>query len=170
MFELWNCKLCLLLTFPLSKLLCEVVVGNGWQNQSSKTTFEVRKYRPFSSNRKIAKLPNFFVMQGFESILEMEKEKSDNFFFVLVNFSITRYINVKWWIIFKDIAGIKLAAFFPFFPILFVTCIEWKSDSISILNSKTIYKHGPNNIEDDEHKNKILREHMSKPDFVKPVW
>ena len=81
MFELWNCKLCLLLTFPLSKLLCEVVVGNGWQNQSSKTTFEVRKYRPFSSNRKIAKLPNFFVMSGFESILEMEKEKSDNFFF-----------------------------------------------------------------------------------------
>ena len=169
MFELWNSKLCLL-WLSLSKLLCEVVVGNGWQNQSSKTTFEVRKYRPFSSNRKIAKLPNFFVMQGFESILEMEKEKSDNFFFVLVNFSITRYINVKWWIIFKDIAGIKLAAFFPFFPILFVTCIEWKSDSISILNSKTIYKHGPNNIEDDEHKNKILREHMSKPDFVKPVW
>ena len=81
MFELWNCKLCLLLTFPLSKLLCEVVVGNGWQNQSSKTTFEVRKYRPFSSNRKIAKLPNFFVMSGFESILEMEKEKSDKFFF-----------------------------------------------------------------------------------------
>ena len=111
-------------------------------------------------------------MSGFESILEMEKEKSDNFFFfVLVNFSITRYINVKWWIILKIIAGIKIAAFFfSFFPILFVTCIEWKSDSISILNSKTIYKHGPNNIEDDEHKNKILREHMSKPDFVKPVW
>ena len=121
MFELWNCKLCLLLTFPLSKLLCEVVVGNGWQNQSSKTTFEVRKYRPFSSNRKIAKLPNFFVMQGFESILEMEKEKSDNFFFffVLVNFSITRYINVKWWIILKIIAGIKIAAFFLFFHFFF---------------------------------------------------
>ena len=115
MFELWNCKLCLL-WLSLSKLLCEVVFGNGWQNQSSKTTFEVRKYRPFSSNRKIAKLPNFFVMSGFETILEMEKEKLDNFFFVLVNFSITRYINVllKWWIILKNIGGIKIAAFFLF--------------------------------------------------------
>ena len=124
MFELWNCKLCLL-WLSLSKLLCEVVFGNGWQNQSSKTTFEVRKYRPFSSNRKIAKLPNFFVMSGFETILEMEKEKLDNFFFVLVNFSITRYINVKWWIILKIIAGIKIVAFLSYFSNFFPISFLW---------------------------------------------
>ena len=109
-------------------------------------------------------------MQGFESILEMEKEKSDNFFFrigqlfynTLHKREVMNYPQNYCW--HKD------CSFFSFFPILFVTCIEWKSDSISIVSSKTIYKHGPNNIEDDEHKNKILREHMSKPDFVKPVW